>query len=262
MRISNWLAVMALLSSAFVQAQGVTTPIDKNNPSIVRWATGHLDYLPGANVDALWQTPGKALGPAVGDSFDVVGLGDGGRITLTFGGRIFNGTGPDFAVFENAFNDTFLELGRVDVSSDGVNFVRFPAYSFTPGPVNGFGSIDPNNIFGFAGKYRQGLGTPFDLADLAGAPGLDINNVRFVRIVDVIGNGSAFDDYPAAFGGPNPIYDPFPQSGSAGFDLDAVGALHFAAAPVPEPDQFAMLGAGILLLSWVVRRRGLSITQA
>lgn len=262
MRISNWLAVMALLSSSFVHAQAAGDPISKDSSSIVRWATGYLNYLPGANVDAQWQTPAKALGQALGDSFDVVGLGDGGRITLTFGGAILNGPGADFAVFENGFNANFLELGRVDVSSDGVTFVRFPAYSFTPSPVGGFGSLDPNNIFGFAGKYRQGVGTLFDLTELAGTPGLDVNNVRYVRIVDVIGNGSELDDYPAAFGGPSPIYDPYPQVGSAGFDLDAVGALHFAAAPVPEPGQFAMLGAGIVLLSCVVRRRKHSIIRA
>lgn len=262
MRYSNWLAVMALLSSSFVQAQGADAAISKDSASITRWATGYLDYVPGTNVDAQWKTPGKALGKAIGDSFDVVVLGDGGRITLTFGGSIVNGTGADFAVFENAFNDTFLELARVEVSSDGVTFARFPALSFTPEPVNGFGNLDPDNIYGFAGKYRQGLGTPFDLADLAGVAGLDVNNIRHVRIVDVIGNGSALDDNSALFGGPQPIYDPYPQIGSAGFDLDAVGVLHFAAAPVPEPGQFALFGAGIVLLSHIVRRRHRGIVVA
>ena len=128
-----------------------STAISKDDASIVQWATGYKDYLPGTNVDATWKTPEKALGKAVGDSYDVVVLGDHGSITLTFGGYITNGAGNDFAVFENSFSDTFLELGWVEVSSDGVNFFRFPNYSLTPNPVGGFGSVDTTNINGLAG---------------------------------------------------------------------------------------------------------------
>src|ERR1700761_645592 len=69
-------------------------------------------------------------GPANGYT---VSLGDSGIAVLTFAHPIYNGAGPDFAVFENGFlnatNDSqaFLELGFVEVSSDGVNFTRFPA---------------------------------------------------------------------------------------------------------------------------------------
>lgn len=262
MRYPAWLAAMAMLSSSFAHAVEADASISKDSPLITNWATGYRDYTPGANVDLQWKTPDKALGKAIGDSFDVVTLGDAGRITLTFGGAIVNGAGADFAVFENSFSSTFLELARVDVSSDGTNFYRFPAYSFTPGPVSGFGNVNPNNIFGFAGKYPQGFGTLFDLNDLADKAGLDVNNVRYVRIVDVVGDGHSFDDSPVDFGGPQPIYDPYPQVGSAGFDLDAIGVLHFAAAPVPEPGQFALFGAGILLLSHIVRRRQRGVTVA
>ena len=255
MRYLNWLAIVALLSSSFVHAVEADASISKDSPLITNWATGYRDYTPGANVDAQWKTPDKALGKAIGDSFDVVTLGDAGRITLTFGGAIVNGAGADFAVFENSFSSTFLELARVDVSSDGTNFYRFPAYSFTPGPVSGFGNVNPTNLFGFAGKYPQGFGTLFDLNDLADKAGLDVNNVRYVRIVDVVGDGNSFDDSPADFGGPQRIYDPYPQVGSAGFDLDAIGVLHFAAAPVPEPGHLAMLVSGIGLLAIVLRRR-------
>lgn len=255
MRYTAWLAAMAMLSCSFAHAVEADASISKDSPLITNWATGYRDYSPGANVDLQWKTPDKALGKAIGDSFDVVTLGDAGRITLTFGGAIVNGAGADFAVFENSFSSTFLELARVDVSSDGTNFYRFPAYSFTLGPVGGFGSVDPNNIFGFAGKYPQGFGTLFDLNALVGNAGLDVNNVRYVRIVDVVGDGNSFDDNPASSDGPNPIYDPYPQVGSAGFDLDAIGVLHFAAAPVPEPAQLSMLIAGLLLMLGVSRRR-------
>lgn len=235
--------------------QAGSTAVSRSSPSIQAWADGYLDYLPGPNVDALWQVPGNALGAAQGTSTDVVALGDGGSITLSFAGALFNGPGYDFAVFENGFSDTFLELAWVEVSSDGSRFVRFPGFSFTANPVGGFGTLDPTNLDGLAGKYRQGWGTPFDLAQLAGRDGLDVNDVRYVRIVDIVGDETALDDYPANFGGPHPIYDPYPTVISGGFDLDGVGAMNFVAAPVPEPATYAMLGCGLLLVGAAVRRR-------
>ncbi len=224
-----------------------STAIFKDAPGFLGWATGYRDYVPGPNVDPQWQTPQKALGKAIGNSFDIVSLGDRGRITLTFDGFLFDGPGPDFAVFENSFSDTFLELAWVEVSSDGANFFRFPGISLTASPVGGFGTIDPTNIDGFAGKYRQGFGTPFDLALFSGVPGLDRAHVRYVRIVDIIGDGSETD----AIG--NRIYDPFPTLGSGGFDLDAIGVLHLA--PIPEPSSWLLLIAGLGLVGAAARRR-------
>jgi hypothetical protein len=224
------------------------------DPAITAWATGFVNYLPGPGVDPAFRTPERALGPGgftvdpvTGQPrdpiFDVVSLGNGGSITLTFDGTIFDGPGWDFAVFENAFNDTFLELARVQVSSDGVQFSPFfPAFSCTPGPVGAFGSVDPTHLHGFAGKYRAGFGTAFDLAVFAQVPGIDVSAIRQVRIVDVIGDGSMFDDQPAGVGlcgdgrtGPRPIFDPHPTVGSAGFDLEAVAVRHLNAAPPPPP---------------------------
>ena len=209
------------------------------SPSFFGWADGFENYLPGPNVDAVFMTPNLALGPATGVATDIVSLGDSGSITLTFGSSIFNGPGADFAVFENSFSDTFLELAWVEVSSDGTNFFRFPGLSFTPNPVSSFGTMDPTNIDGLAGKYRGGFGTPFDLDLLSAAPGLNVNDVRFVRIVDIVGDGTVFDNYPAQLGGPHPIYDPFPTVLGGGFDLDAIGVIH----AVPEPTVIALLSA-------------------
>ncbi|EGK73185.1 hypothetical protein METUNv1_00358 [Methyloversatilis universalis FAM5] len=259
------LAGLALAPSAhagpFAPAAGSpgSTALHKDSSAFVQWATGYRDYQPGPNVDAAWKNPAKGLGKAEGTSTDVVVLGDGGRITLTFDGYITNGAGADFAVFENSFSNTFLELAFVEVSSNGTDFFRFPNYSFTASPVSGFGTIDPTNIDGLAGKYRQGYGTPLDLDQLSGIAGLDVNRVQYVRLIDVVGNGSTFDSYPAAYGGPHPIYDPYPTSGSSGFDLDAVGVIHYAAfaaqtPPVPEPSQWAMYAAALGLLSVVIRR--------
>ncbi len=210
-----------------------TTAIPLDDPAFVAWATDVAEYVAGSNVDETWQDPDSALGQAQGNSFDIVALGRGGHITLVFDPPIQNGTGWDFAVFENSFRDTFLELAYVEVSSDGQTFIRFDNISLTPGPVPGFGSTDPTDIDGLAGKYRQGFGTPFDLADLAAktevTDGLvDLNAISQVRIVDIVGDGT-YQDSSAAI-----IYDPYPTDGSAGFDLDAVGVSNGADYPEGE----------------------------
>jgi hypothetical protein len=207
--------------------------ISMEDAAFVAWATGMLDYVPGAHVDETWQTPLKALGKAEGNSYDVVSLGDGGRITLRFNPPIENGEGWDFAVFENSFSDTYLELAYVEVSSNGEDFVRFENVSLTASPVTGFGSTDPTNVDGLAGKYRQGFGTPFDLDALAHKTEVtsgvvDLFAVSHVRLVDITGDGTCVDSQR------NPIFDPYPTFGSAGFDLDAVGVSNGAAYPEGE----------------------------
>lgn len=217
-----------------------STAIAANDPAIAGWASSYSDYIVGANVDLQFQTPSLALGPAGNSSgnpstnnsfiFDIVSLGNNGSITLSFDQAITNGDGADFLVFENSFSDTFLELAFVEVSSNGIDFVRFDNISLTASPVGAFGNIDTTNIFGYAGKYRGGFGTPFDLQDLAGKlannPSLNINYISHIRIIDINGDGSSVDSL-APPAGPNPIYDPSPSSGSAGFDLDAVAAMYF-----------------------------------
>jgi hypothetical protein len=246
----------ATLAGPFAPAAGQpgSTAVARTDSQLVAWATAFSNYQPGTDLDAAFADASKALGPAEGTNFDAVSLGNGGRITLSFAGTLFNGAGYDFAVFENSFSDTFLELAFVEVSSDGANFFRFPNFSFTPAAVGAFGAIDPTNVEGYAGKYRMGFGTPFDLDVLKNAPGLNVNAVSHIRLVDVLGNGSEFDNYPAGapFNGPHAIFDPFRTIGSAGFDLDGIGARHFTAAPpapVPLPGAlglFALAGAGLL----------------
>ncbi|MCS7008482.1 MAG: SBBP repeat-containing protein, partial [Chthoniobacterales bacterium] len=212
-----------------------STAIHKDDPSIQSWATAWQNVSYGPNVQNPWKTPELALGKAIGNPFDVVVLGDRGSITLQFDGSIRDGPGFDFAVFENSFNDTFLELAYVEVSSDGSNFFRFPSRSLTPSPVPTYGAVDPTNIDGLAGKYRGGYGTPFDLATLPSHPNLDKQNIRFVRIVDVCGDGNDLDSTSA------PIYDPHPTTGSGGFDLDAIAIMNGTPSPIWKffrlPDQ-------------------------
>jgi hypothetical protein len=114
-------------------------------------------------------------------------------------------------------------LAWVEVSSDGVHIYRFPNVSLTPASVGPYGKVDATNIDGLAGKYRQSFGTPFDLAVLRPLyPALDVNNITYVRIVDIVGDGSCFDSASPA----HAIYDPTPTWGSSGFDLDAVAVLN------------------------------------
>lgn len=263
----------AVAAGPFAPAAGQsgTTAVSQSDSRLVQWAQGYSEYLPGPLVDNQFQTPELALGPAVGNSFDIVSLGDKGRITLSFAGSIFNGPGWDFAVFENGFSDSFLELAFVEVSSDGTTFVRFPAFSLTPSPANGFASVDPTNIEGLAGKYKQGFGTPFDLDLFASAniPNFDANDITHVRLVDIKGDGSELDNWPSApgFDGPNPIYDPFPTTGSVGFDLDAVGVRYFspAALHTPLPPALLLFGLPVLLAlrrrSTVLRHSHVSISK-
>ena len=203
----------------------VDEPIDKDADEIVAWATGYEDYTVGEGVAENWQTPEKALGKAVGDSYDVVVLGDGGSIILTFDKPIVDDEGPDFAVFENSFDDRFLELGTVEVSSDGVHYVAFDNFYLGTEKIGSTGGHDASLIWGFAGKFRQGQGTMFDLADLEFKEEVeddlvDLESITFIKIVDVIGDGSQLDTIG------DPIYDPYPTSGSAGFDLDAIAVLN------------------------------------
>jgi hypothetical protein len=212
--------------------------VAQDDPAIVAWATGFADLVRGpAQIGDL--TKGYAsfgageqtLGAPAGDVYDVVSLGDGGSITLTFARPIADGAGWDFAVFENGHSDAFLELAVVEVSSNGVDFFRFEAVSETPvaPQVGGFGTLDPTNLHNLAGKYRLGYGTPFDLAELAERSSLlDVGAITHVRIIDVGGTVDPAHATLDSLG--RVINDPWPTPfATGGFDLDAVGVRHVAA---------------------------------
>ncbi len=204
-----------------------STAIAGDDARLSAWATKVLAVSYGENVDTSWQTPDKALGPATGDATDVVSLGEGGTITLGFDATLVDGSGYDFAVFENGFSDEYLELAYVEVSSDGEHFVRFDTASLVAAPVGPYGTLDPHELEGYAGKYRVGFGTPFDLGWLKARPEvqlglLNLSQITSVRIVDVIGDGRNRDSFGHV------VYDPYPTTGSAGFDLEAIGLLNVA----------------------------------
>lgn len=203
-----------------------------NSDLFVAWATG-ITLQRGPDNIAIPNSPlatygddTMALGPVVmTDNLKVVSLGDGGMATLTFAQPITNGDGPDFAVFENGFDDYFLELAFVEVSSDGNRFVRFPATSLTQTETQAT-RLDPTFINNLAGKYRMGYGTPFDLEELRDSTGINIDSITHVRIIDVVGSIDPQYATYDAFG--HIVNDPWPTAGygSSGFDLDAVGVIH------------------------------------
>lgn len=208
-----------------------TTAMHKDSSAFINWAAGCKvirGYQDISNTSSGYASAGDssmALGQAMSNG--IVSLGDGGNATCTFQYPIKNGAGPDFAVFENSFDDSFLELGLVEVSSDGVNFVRFPAHSLTDTltQTGSFGSTDPTKINNLAGKYRGGYGTPFDLQELAIFSNININAVTHVRVIDVV--GSVNKQYAKRDHYNNMINDPWPTGfASGGFDLDAIGVIH------------------------------------
>ena len=204
-----------------------TTAVAYNDARILNWATGVASYLPGTGVsDPKWMMPSQAFGPAGTDTTAVVVLGNGGTITLTFASPITDGASWDFAVFENSFaSDVFLELGFVEVSSDGSHFARFDsAFQSTVTPC-GSCSGTAAEIGGLAGAYMVGYGTPFDLAALRNSPlvrdgAVDLTAIKYVRIVDIIGDGTTLDSFGRG------IVDPITSGPTAGFDLDGIAVLN------------------------------------
>ena len=202
------------------------------DPAILGWATtctierGRQDITtPG--VFATYGTESDGVGAATESTADVVSLGDYGIAVLTFDIPIQNGDGYDFAVFENSLNDTFLEMAFVEVSSDGVSYFRFPCVSNSPTDVqvNNGGSVDASLIHNLAGKYKAGWGTPFDLEELAGTEGLDVNNITHIRLVDVV--GCVEPRYATRDSHGHIINDPYPTPfHSSGFDLDGVAVMN------------------------------------
>jgi len=214
---------------------------------IAEWATGAIferGPLDVADESLGYPTYGDATSPLGYPDGNILSLGDGGTAVVTFAHTIKNGPGADFAIFENGFanplNDTlaYLEFAFVEVSSDGVNFSRFPATCNIQDTLqsDNFTYSDASLVNNLAGKYKIQYGTPFDLEELKDVAGLDVNNITHIRIIDVVGSidpGHASYDKNGHI-----INDPYPSVyPSGGFDLDAVGVLN-SGDPTSAGDPF------------------------
>ncbi len=190
------------------------------------FADAVVEYLAGRNGGFGEESlPGVILGPPRGNgriqgSTDVLSLGDAGSVTLRFDSPVIcDGEGSDFTVFENAFfagELVFAEVATVEVSQDGIEFHLFP---FDPISLEGLAGTapvfsHPDNGIAPTDPAVSG-GDTFDLATV-GLPW-----AAFVRLTD-----AAQIDDPG---------NSIPPGISAGFDLDAVAAVHSCAASVVTP---------------------------
>lgn len=214
-----------------------STAIHKDSNSFLAWGDSCIVTRGWMNVSD--TSLGKASNGTdtaakyIADN-SVLSLGDGGEIIYYFQNPVINGLGFDFAIFENGFrnpadsNMAYLELATVEVSNDGITYYNFSAESYTDtiNQVVGTGQyMDCRKVHNLAGKYISEFGTPFDLEELSMQFGLDVNNIHYIKIKDVIGtldNELCTRDYYE-----QKINDPYPTDfPTGGFDIDAIGIIH------------------------------------
>ena len=243
--LTGFLSQQVIAQFAPAAGQPGSTALRADSSCFINWASKcHVQRgLKQINLpDSGYASVGSAQS-AIGQASTngVVSLGDGGIATLTFDPPISDGNGFDFAIFENTFLDSFLELAFVEVSTDSQSWARLPNESLTQTKTQtaAFGYTQPTKIHNLAGKYRHPYGTPFDLQDVAMMSNIRINEIRYVRIIDVVGS---IDTLYAQRDSKNRIInDPWPTPfASSGFDLDAVGVINQAAKNSSEtyPNQF------------------------
>lgn len=216
-----------------------TTAVFKDDPRVDYWLEDSVQinrgYVDISNTSQGFVTYGD-VEFALGESDpNVISLGDGGSAIYVLSNPISDHEGYDFAVFENAFDDFFLELAFVEVSTDGVNYVRFPNQSNTDTDTQTgtFAATYTEYVHNLAGKYRAQYGTPFDLSELEDSLDVDISNINYIRIIDVVGSVQAAYASYDSYG--NIINDPWPTPfNSSGFDLDAVAVLKHVELNVSE----------------------------
>jgi hypothetical protein len=178
----------------------------------------------------------NVLGPPHGagafqGSLDTWSLGLGGSITVAFtDNAIVDGPGPDFTVFENAFllsgtvtGGPYAEPGRVSVSADGQHWVTFPCAIDAPPFFPGCAGVYP--VFATADDPASALvpsTTP--IADLVGVPfdGFAPPPGSGGDSFDLAAVGLATARFVRIDGGTQHMG----LGGLAGFDLDAIAAVH------------------------------------
>jgi hypothetical protein len=209
-----------LVDGAYILADGAPVPAS-------RFVTKVVSFTPGDCAGfGIPSMPGIVMGPPVGGgaqtgSTDVVSLGNGGTIVVSFEpNAIVDGPGVDLIVFENPFDygngHIYGEPGEVSVSDDGITWKTFPCAATNATcetsmgcpqcggwhvvystPENGISPLDP----AVAG------GDPYDLADLG------VTHARYVRVVDKSAEACA----------------PPPNGATTnGFDLDAMAIVNAA----------------------------------
>jgi hypothetical protein len=223
------LLVGASAAAAFNDVGQLNPEFERSDLSIVTWASSVVAVTRGPQDRNVIGSPPASFGnpeDVLGPSGTPCSLGDGGSVTLGFDVPIVDGPGADFVVFENAFEFgglVFMEIGFVEVSSNGVDFARLPAIGRQATPMGAFDGAPAANFYNLGGNFVGGTG--FDLRDLVLAADplvlagtVALNQIVAVRIVDVVGDGSTLDALGHA------VYDPYPTAfASGGMDLTGVG---------------------------------------
>lgn len=204
---------------SLADASALVAPTGKRVVDDVAYASAVVSWSIGDNGGyGLDHMPNIVLGPpngggACAGSLDVLSLGVGGEVVVALAEDLADGPGPDLMVFENPFwvgcdsADVFAELGEVAVSENGHDWYAWPCTPSNPPydancsgwkPVlaNKTTPIDPAHL-------DQSGGESFDLAAIG------VTRARYVRIRDL------------RHSQPTP-----PHTGKAGYDLDAIAALH------------------------------------
>lgn len=304
--LSSLLAVTTLHAGSYTNyngGPGIDTPIAVN--TITEWATTITNYSPAPGVGSGFSNPNITAGaislgdlysptapPTVGtepspyhagggfhpfegdiydttDTYGFIGIDDPGSITFFYEKGIYNGAGADLAVRENGFAfgaGFFAELAFVEVSSNGIDFARFPSISTNTAPVSVAGTFqlfDMTNVYNLAGKHASNLATPFDLDDLTShtlvlSGAVDLSSIYYIRLVDVVGNPASSGPAGAVDSLGNRILDNWTTYDSGGFDISwvngapqAIGVLN----AIPEPSMAAMLLGSLALLGRRSRRK-------
>ena len=209
----------------------------KDSSAFIDWASNCLiqrGWLHITDTTLGKTTAGDATNAFGKADGNIVSLGDAGEALFFFENPIINGPGFDFAIFENGFlspfdsNLAYLELAQVEVSNDGFTFFRFPPIceNDTTIQIGGAGDyMDAQHIHNLAGKYTANYGTPFELSELSTQSGLDINDIHYIKVKDII--GSLDENTCVRDANSHTINDPYPTPfPTGGFDLDAIGIIH------------------------------------
>lgn len=167
------------------------------------------EYFP-QNIFGLPDTNASEYTPS-SDPKQICSIGLGGEIIIGFKNYIiFDGDGPDFTIFENAFinpitKKVFAEPSIVSVSEDGINFYDFPYDAMT---LVGCAGITPTNGKANPFDAQKSGGDKFDLSIVG------LTRVKYIKIKDICND---ILQNPA-----HPFFDPI----ISGFDLDAVLGLN------------------------------------
>lgn len=210
---------------------------------------GVASFSPGAGAGfGQAYLPQCVLGPPHGnanpelpnaDQHELLSLGVGGSITLEFTSHlIIDGPGPDLTVFENPFQPigyldfVFAETATVAVSTDTVTWYTFPFEFDDPGTTAGL--YEKWRYRGLAGvtpvfsNPTNGI-SPFD-PSVSGGDSFDLHDVglSYAKYVKITDTGTT-DIAPTIDSRGNIVNDPgnaLNAAPTAGFDLDAVAAIH------------------------------------